>query len=466
MMTISATKPQTQAAPIKSASTAALASWVLFEWATQPFYTLIVTFLFAPYFANVVVGNQAEGQALWGYASAVAGILIAVGSPILGAVADVRGQRKPWMAAFVVVLAAAMAGLWWATPGLKGAPLYGVLAICVVATVAAEFCVVFFNAMMPTLVPREKLGKLSGTGWAVGYVGGLIALAIMAGLVATDPGTGKTLFGLDPIIKLDAAQRQGDRLVGPFSALWLLVFCIPLFLFTPDAPRNSGSGTISGGVKSFMQTVKELPQHPEILRFLVARMLFSDGLSAIFVFGGIYGSGLFSWGLKEQGLFAIIVVIAGAAGAFLGGFLDDKIGSKRVICGALLVVIAGAIGILSVDATRILFSMPVAPKVAGSAAFSSPGELAFLAFAIAIGIVAAPVQASSRSLIARLAPPDKMTQFFGLFAFSGKVTAFAAPLAVALLTNITGSQRLGMAAIVAFLVVGLVLMLGVKTRET
>jgi MFS transporter, UMF1 family len=146
-MTSIATAPH-QVLPIKSASPLALASWVLFEWATQPFYTLIVTFLFAPYFANVVVGNQAEGQALWGYASAVAGILIAVGSPILGAVADVRGQRKPWMAAFVVVLAAAMAGLWWATPGLKGAPLYGVLAICVVATVAAEFCVVFFNAMM------------------------------------------------------------------------------------------------------------------------------------------------------------------------------------------------------------------------------------------------------------------------------------------------------------------------------
>ena len=244
------------------------------------------------------------------------------------------------------------------------------------------------------------------------------------------------------------------------------MFCIPLFLFTPDAPRNTGGGTVGDGVRSFMKTVKDLPSHPEILRFLVARMLFSDGLSAIFVFGGIYGSGLFSWGLKEQGLFAILVVIAGAAGAFLGGFQDDKIGSKRVICGALLVVIAGAIGILSVDATRILFTMPVAPKLAGSPPFSSPGELAFLAFAIAIGVVAAPVQASSRSLIARLAPPDKMTQFFGLFAFSGKVTAFAAPLAVALLTNITGSQRLGMAAIVAFLVAGLVLMLGVKAQAS
>jgi MFS transporter, UMF1 family len=453
------------ATPTTSASPRALASWVLFEWATQPFYTLVVTFLFAPYFANQVVGNQAWGQALWGYGSAVAGVLIALGSPVLGAVADVRGQREPWMAAFVVVLAAAMAALWWASPGLSSSGVYAVMAVCIVATVAAEFCVVFFNAMMPTLVPREKLGKLSGTGWAVGYVGGLVALAIMAGLVATDPATGKTLFGLSPILDLDASQRQGDRLVGPFCALWLLVFCVPLFLFTPDAPRNAGGSTVGQGVASFVQTLKELPAHPQILRFLLARMLFSDGLSAIFVFGGIYGSGLFGWGLKEQGLFAIIVVIAGAAGAFLGGFLDDKVGSKRVICGALAVVIAGAIGILSVDATRILFGVPVAAKAAGSAPFSSPGELAFLAFAMAIGVVAAPVQASSRSLIARLAPPDKMTQFFGLFAFSGKVTAFAAPFAVALLTNITGSQRLGMAVIVAFLVAGLALMRGVEAEQ-
>jgi MFS transporter, UMF1 family len=445
-----------------AASGRALAGWVLFEWATQPFYTLIVTFLFAPYFANVVVGNHAEGQALWGYASAVAGILVAVGSPILGAVADVRGSRKPWIGGFVLILAAAMTAMWWATPGLKGLGLYALLATCILATIAAEFCSVFFNAMMPTLVPREQLGKLSGTGFAVGYLGGLIALAIMAGLIATDPLTGKTLFGLSPILNLDAASRQGDRLVGPFSALWLLLFCLPLFLFTPDAVRSTNGGTVGQGIRSFWQTVRQLPAHPEILRFLAARMLFSDGLSAIFVFGGIYGSGLFSWGLREQGLFAIIVVIAGAAGAFLGGFLDDRIGSKAVICGALVVVIAGAVGILSVDKAGILFGWPVAPKAAGSAPFSSTGELVFLAFAIGIGIVAAPIGASCRSLIARLAPPDKMTQFFGLFAFSGKVTAFAAPLAVALLTNITGSQRFGMAAIVLFLVVGLVLMLGVR----
>ncbi len=451
---------------IVAAPTRALAGWVMFEWATQPFYTLIVTFLFGPYFVNVVVGDKAYGQSLWGYAAAAAGVLIAVGSPLLGAVADVKGRRKPWLAAFVLILSVSMASLWFATPGLKGQNLWLMLLAFVVASAVAEFAVVFFNAMMPTLVPRDKLGKLSGTGWAMGYVGGLVALIFMAGFVASDPGTGKTLLGLAPALPLDAAMHEGDRLVGPFSAIWLLIFCLPLFLFTPDAPRHAVNGTIADGLRAFWGTVKGLPQHPEILTFLIARMIFSDGLTAIFVFGGIYGSAVFDWGLREQGMFGIIVVLAGAIGAFLGGFLDDKIGSKRVIIGALFVIIIGAVGILSVDKTHVLFTQLVPEKIAGSAPFSSKGEQVFLMFAILIGLVAAPVQASSRSLIARLAPIEKVTQFFGLFAFSGKATAFAAPLAVGFLTNWSGDQRVGMAAILIFLVIGLALMLKVRAPRT
>ena len=450
---------------VQSAPTRALAGWVMFEWATQPFYTLIVTFLFGPYFVNVVVGDKAYGQELWGYAAAAAGVLIAVGSPLLGAVADVKGRRKPWLAVFVLILCTAMASLWFATPALKGTNLWLILAAFVVASAVAEFAVVFFNAMMPTLVPRDRIGKLSGTGWAMGYVGGLVALIFMAGFVATDPTTGKTLLGLSPALKLNAAMHEGDRLVGPFSALWLLIFCLPLFFFTPDAPRHAVNGSIADGLRSFWATVKGLPSHPEILTFLAARMIFSDGLTAIFVFGGIYGSAVFDWGLREQGMFGIIVVLAGAIGAFLGGFLDDKIGSKRVIIGALVVIIIGAIGILSVDKTHVLFTQIVPAKIVGSAPFSSQGEQVFLMFAILIGLVAAPVQASSRSLIARLAPVDKVTQFFGLFAFSGKATAFAAPLAVGLFTKLSGDQRIGMAAILIFLVIGLILMMKVRAPK-
>lgn len=448
----------------QSAPMRALVSWVLFEWALQPFYTLILTFLFAPYFANVVVGDTARGQALWGYAAAVAGILIAVGSPVLGALADGRGRRKPWIALFVAIIASGMATLWLAVPSAPGSTVVLVLAAFVVATAAAEFTTVFTNAIMPGLVPPEKLGRLSGFGWATGYAGGLISLVLMAGLIAADPATGKTLLGLDPLFKLDLAAREGDRLVGPFSAVWFLIFVLPFFLFVPDVQLvRRDAATRKSALGELMDTLRSLPGHPDILLFLLARMIYIDGLTAIFTFGGIYGSAVFGWQALELGLFGIILTLTGAIGAVIGGFLDDHFGSKAIILTALMLLIVGALGILSVDKTHVLYWLEAAPKVAGSKPFSSTGELVFLAFALIVGVVAAPVQAASRSLLGRLAPKEKMTQFFGLFAFSGKVTAFMAPLLVASVTAITGSPRIGMAAILVFLVLGMMLMAPVRT---
>ncbi len=437
-------------------------SWMLFDWSAQPFYTLILTFLFAPYFANVVVGDGPRGQALWGYGAAVAGIVVAIGSPFLGAFADGRGQRKPWIALFSVILAAAMATLWVATPAASMQTILLVLFAFVCATAAAEFTAVFTNAIMPGLVPRNELGRLSGAGWACGYFGGLVSLALVAGLVVPSPETGKTLLGLQPLIPLDIAAREGDRLVGPLSAAWYLFFMIPFFLFVPDESqphRHDGRPATA----ELWDTVRTLPEHRDLLLFLIARMIFTDGLTAIFTFGGIYGAAVFGWGVLELGLFGIILTLIGAFGALIGGVLDDRFSAKFVILSALVILLFAALGILSIDATHILFVVPVEPKAPGSAPFSSPGEQAFLAFAMVVGLVSAPVQASSRSLLARLAPQEKITQFFGLFAFSGKVTAFFAPLLVATLTAVTHSQRVGMSAIALFLITGIALMLPVRS---
>jgi UMF1 family MFS transporter len=199
------------------------------------------------------------------------------------------------------------------------------------------------------------------------------------------------------------------------------------------------------------------------LLFLIARMIFTDGLTAIFTFGGIYGAAVFGWGVLELGLFGIILTLIGAFGALIGGVLDDRFSAKAVILGALVILLVAALGILSIDPTHILFAVPVEPKVQGSAPFSSTGEKVFLGFATIVGLVSAPVQASSRSLLPRLAPEEKITQFFGLFAFSGKVTAFLAPLLVATLTALTDSQRIGMSAIALFLITGIALMLSVRS---
>lgn len=441
----------------------ALAGWALFDWASQPFYTLVLTFLFAPYFVNTVVGDAGRGQAIWGYAAAAAGILVGIGSPLLGAIADGGGRRKPWIALFSLILAAAMAVLWLAKPGSTGATLALIIAAFVIATAMAEFASVFVNAIMPTLVPPEKIGRLSGIGWGVGYAGGLVSLLLVAGLIVPDPATGKTLLGLQPLWALNAAEREGDRLVGPFSALWFLVFALPFFLFVPDRP-TAAKASAGSPFASLFATIRELPKHPDMLYFLIARAIYADGLSAIFTFGGIYGATVFGWQTGDRGLFGVILVLTGVIGAIIGGFLDDKLGSRRVILGSLVALMAGTVGILSVTKSSILFSIPTTPKPPGAGVFSSTGEQVFLAFALLVGIVAAPVQAASRSLLTHLAPPDKMTQFFGLFAFSGKVTAFLAPFAIATITAVTGDQRIGMAVIVLFLVAGFLLLLRVNAR--
>lgn len=441
-------------------------SWMLFDWSAQPFYTLVQTFLFAPYFANAVAENAAHGQSLWGYAASVAGLLIAVLSPFLGALADGRGRRKPWMMLLSLVFLAALTSLWLAAPGADSTTIMLVLAGFVLATVAAELMGVFSNAIMTGLVPKDELGSLSGTGWAVGYFGGLASLALVAGFLVPLPGEAKTLLGLDPLLKLDGGAREGDRLTGPFAAAWFALFIIPFFLFVPDKRATAGPVHAKrSATAELWDTIKSLPATPSLMIFLIARMLYTDGLTAIFTFGGIYGASVFGWGALELGIFGIVLTLVGAFGALIGGRLDDKLGPKTVIIGALLILLAGAIGILSVDKTHILFANEVTPKAQGSKPFSATGEQVFLAFAIIVGLVAAPVQAASRSLLARLAPAEKITQYFGLFAFSGKVTAFLAPFLVAFVTQMTGSQRIGMSAVLAFIIIGGSMMLFVKTKR-
>ncbi len=442
-----------------------LFGWVMFDWATQPFYTLVVTFLFAPYFVNGFMDDPAYGQTLWAYATGGAQLIAALLAPVLGAIADAGLPRKPWIAGFSALLIAGLCGLWFAVPGeLWLVPF--VLVSFGIATIGAELATVFTNAMMPGLVSDKRLGTLSGTGWAVGYVGGLISLAVVAGLLVADPSTGKTLLGFQPLIPLDLSTREGERLIGAFSALWYFVFVLPLFLFTPDQPDKAPvKNAVRTSLGRLVRTVKDLVRHHHaVALFLLARMLYADGLGAVFAFGGIYAASVFGWGATELGLFGILLTIAGTIGAALGGLLDDRLGSKAVIVASLLAFIAASIGVLSIDADEVLFVISVAPKLPDSGAFSSPGERAYLVFAMFIGLSAGPIQASSRTLLARICPPGKTTEFFGFFSFSGKISAFAAPLVIGVVTALTDSQRLGISASLVFLVGGLVLLLRVKAR--
>ncbi|WP_186418169.1 MFS transporter [Bosea sp. CS1GBMeth4] len=441
-------------------------AWIFFDWAAQPFFTLVTTFVFAPFFAAALARDPAQGQALWGYATGLAGLAIALLSPLLGGIADRTGPRKPWIAVFGAMLVAGSAMLWYARPGSPWAvPI--ALAGFVVGTIGAEFATIFNNAMMTRLVPPERLGRLSGTGWAVGYLGGLVSLALTLGFLAADPHTGRTLAGLAPLFGLDAAAREGDRFSGPLTALWFVIFVTPMFLLTPDSPRTGIPlrRAAAGGFAHLRATLAELPSLPGLGRFLLANMIYQDGLVALFAFGGIYGAGVFGWQTIELGVFGILLTVTGTLGAWAGGKLDDAIGGKRVILGAIACLLFACVGILSLGPDRVAFVVAAAPAVPGDGLFASLPEQVYLGLGLLIGLVAGPLQASSRSLLARIAPPARIGEFFGLFALAGKVTSFLGPTLVALATSLFASQRAGLAVLIGFFLTGAWLIAGVKVKR-
>ncbi len=449
----------------RSTGTLAIGSWMLFDWAAQPFYTLITTFIFAPYFTAHFIGDPIRGPALWGYTMAAAALIVAFGSPLLGAAADARGRLKIMIGWLSVGFVAGQALLWFAEPGAQGNLALVIFAL-ILATVTAEFSVVLNNSLMPRLAGPEKLGRISGGGWALGYAGGLISLIGFLAVFQFTNDAGQTLLGFEPLFPVDSAGREADRIVGPAAALWFAVFVMPFFLFTPDAPRRPAKGGIAVGAafRSVGKTLQNISQYRSLAWFFAARMMFIDGLLAIFAFGGIYATALFGWQTTQLGIFGIVLSLAAGIGAALGGWMDDRFGSKAVVNGALAILIAGSLGVISVDREHVLFLIKVAQPEAGAGTgmFAGTGERVYLAFAILIGLSAGPLQSASRSLLARLAPVQNMSEFFGFFAFSGKVTAFAAPLLIGLVAETSGSLQIAMSVILIFLFGGLLAMRKVR----
>ncbi|XWN28871.1 MAG: MFS transporter [Devosia sp.] len=430
--------------------------WVMFDWANQPFFAL-GTFIFAPYFATGFVGDAARGQELWGYMLGAAGLTVAFLSPFLGAAADAVGRRKAWIFVFTIPTVVGSLVIWLAAPG-ETHLLVPILIAYAMALVSAEFATVFNNAMLPSLARDDAMGRLSGIGWAMGYAGGLIALIFIL-LTAVLPDA--PLFGLDP------AAREADRIVGPFAAVWLVVFLIPFFLWTPDVPHTGRSFRqgVGEGVARLRATVAKVRRYKNIVRFLVARMLYQDGLTAILSFGGIYGAGVFDWDITTLGLFAIILIAVSVPGCLIGGVIDDRLGAKTTVLMAVTGLIIGTLGVLSVGPDTVFFVVPVDPVAADGGPFASAGEQVFLAFGVIIGFCVGPGQAASRTLMARLAPAGMVTEFFGLYAFAGKATAFLAPILIATVTAYYAAQRPGLAVVLVLLVAGLLLLIGVREER-
>lgn len=456
--------------------------WMLFDWAAQPFHTLIITFVFAPYFASAVVTNQsaeaflamvglgfmfdpasadagAGGQIIWGLAVGVGGILIAFSAPIFGAIADATGPRKPWIGVFGLVGILGCASLWYAMPGLEN---LGFIVFAIIITlIGFEFATVFNNAMMPDLVPRSELGRLSGSAWGLGYIGGLLTLVIILGFFASHPDSGKTILGFAPLFGFDSAMREGDRFAGPFTAIWFGIFLIPMFLFTPDIRKNVAvKGAIKKGLSELMTTLRGLPQRQSYFNFLLSSMFYRDALNGLYTFGGIYAARVLNWSIVDIGIFGIIANIAGAFGAGIGGRIDQKFGPRPVVLTTIAILTLACITIVSTSRTQILFM-----QIVEEGQKSSLPDMVFYVCGAIIGAAGGALQASSRTLLIDQVPREKVTEAFGLFALSGKATAFIAPFAVAWVTAMSGSNRLGITPIIILFIIGMLLLTRVRGEK-
>jgi UMF1 family MFS transporter len=430
--------------------------WMLFDWAAQPFFTVITTFIFGPYFVSRMASDPEMGQAAWGYGIAAAGLAIAVLSPILGSIADQTGPRKPWIALFAAIKITSLCLLWFAAPGSN---LFLVVLFFSLASVAAEFSTVFNDSMMPRLVPKSEIGRISNMAWGLGYLGGMIALIFVVAFMASSPETGKTIVGLDPVLALDPKLGEDARATGPLAAAWYLLFILPMFFFTPDAVKGIPlRPAVREGLSELKSTLGEIRKRSGIFRFLVARMIYQDGVNALLALGGAFAAAMFHWSITEIGLFGIILNVVAIVGCLVAARLDVALGSKTIVMISLVLLSIATIGIVSTGPGYTLFGAWMMPGADSGGLFGTPAEKAYIFFGLLIGLAFGPVQASSRSYMARSVTAAESGRYFGIYALAGRATSFAAPFMVATITLASGSSRLGMAAIVLFLGVGLAIL--------
>lgn len=441
--------------------------WWFFDWASQPYATLLLTFIFSVYFADVAkhhyitIGASstmagAQAQALWGWGLSVSGAMIAILAPVLGAIADTSGRRMPWIWLFSGLYVMGAGGLWLLMPEqpalIQAVVLFGI------GLIGMEFATIFTNALLPGLAPRDETGRISGSGYAFGYVGGVAALAIMLALFQETP-SGRTLLGISPIFGLDPDQREGTRFVGPFVALWYAVFMIPFFLWVKEPRGKRAPIRLGVAMHDLWMLIRSLRHRKSLASWLVSSMLSRDALNALYGFGGVYAGTVLGWPVFLVGVFGIISAIAAAIISWLGGRADRRWGPRPVIICCIVALTAVCLVIVGMDRTGFYgMSWSPDPLLAG---LRGP-DLAFFACGVMIGGAGGAMQAASRTMMVRHTTEEKATEGFGLYALSGKATAFLAPALIATVTDLSGNQRIGISPLIVMFLLSLVLLVWVK----
>ena len=418
------------AAPSERVRRFRIAAWCMYDWANSGYAAIVLSFVFAPYFLEHVARDDVRGTVLWSWAITASAIAIGLLSPIVGAFCDKGGQRRLWLFMFSALAIVATAAMWGVAPD----PAFTVMALVLLAVsnTGFELAYVFYNAMLPEVAAPRQLGRISGWAWGLGYIGALAAMGLAyTFLVSPDP----PLFGLDP------EMQEGIRATAPFAALWFLVFAMPLILYgPPDPPTGLGAKrVIRDGLRELCGTIKGLPRTPPIAWYLGAHMIYIDGINTLIVFGPLYAAGSFDFSANEVLLYGITFFIAAGIGSFVLGWFDDRFGSKPVVSVSL-------ISVLIVIVTTVFVR----------------DAAAFWGLSMVIAFFLGPVQASSRSLMARLAPEDTRTQLFGLYALAGRATGPLGPALLGWIVATTGNQRAGVAVIGTQMLVGTLMLAMVR----
>lgn len=421
-------------------------AWALWDWGSASFNAVITTFVFTVYLTSTSFGDTDASTSALGVGMAIAGLAVALFAPVTGQRADRAGRSTWWLGvntAIVVALSVCMFAirpdpslLWWG------------VALVAAGNVFFEFASVNYNAMLHRVSTPSTVGRVSGLGWGAGYLGGIVLLLILfVGFIQPDVGW----FGVTNEAGLDV------RVSMLVAALWFAIFALPVLFTVRDEPRaqrparDRASGLVSSYV-ALWGTIRGLArEHPHTLFFLLASAVFRDGLAGVFTFGAVIAAGTFGFSASSVIVFGIAANVVAGIATIAFGVLDDRLGPKRVIVGSLVLMVLAGLGIF---------------------AFHDGGARIFWVLGLILAVFVGPAQSASRSLLARLIPPGREGEIFGLYATTGRAVSFLSPAAVTIAIGIGsrtatgGAQHWGILGIVLVLLLGLLLLLPVKPPRT
>ena len=397
-------------------------AWSLYDFANQPFSTIIVTFIYSTFFIKVIADNEEVGTVLWANSIAITAIIVSVLSPLLGVIADASGTRKSFLFFFTLMSSICTALLYFPNEG----DVFMALLLFIIANICFEIATVFYNSYLPDLSDSKNSGRISGFAWGLGFFGGLTALFLF--------------YILFPDLDFFSVKKI-NVLVGA----WFIFFSMPAFIFLKAEKKTFAKKQIILPFSAIKETFRNVLEYSSIAQFLVARLFFNDGLVTIFALGGIYAVGTLGFTFDEVMILAIVLNLSAGIGSFLFGYMEDRIGVKLVINISLIVLIFS---------TLLAFIAPY---------FSVKKEIFWIA-GIFIGLMVGPNQSCSRSLMSQLTPKDKKNEFFGFFALTGKFTSFLGPFLFGLITSIY-NQQMALWVVILFFVIGLILFNKIKFND-